>query len=104
MSTQSPNSGGQPPPTAPGKPSSRQPPESNTGVQQGPDEGQELPKTGRDSSDPIEEDTADDDSADDDDVGEDDDDADEDDLASIELPGEGDDSNGLDGSKPVRNS
>ena len=40
-----------PKPTAPGKPSSRQPPDSNTGKGQGRkekdlDEGQDIPKTG----------------------------------------------------------
>ena len=43
--TQTPH--GQPKPTAPGKPASRQPPDSNTGKQKDKDEGQELPKTGR---------------------------------------------------------
>jgi hypothetical protein len=39
----------QPAPTAPGKPASRQPPDSNTGKEkkEDRDEGQDLPKTGR---------------------------------------------------------
>jgi hypothetical protein len=53
MGTQKPNPGGQPKPTAPGKPGSRQPPDSNTGKEKKRDEGQELPKTGRDSSESI---------------------------------------------------
>lgn len=62
MGTQTPNSGGRSDQTAPGKPSSRQPPDANTGKGQGKDEprnrdkdeGQEIPKTGRDQSKPIE--------------------------------------------------
>jgi hypothetical protein len=52
MGTQSQSPGSQPKPTAPGKPASRQPPDSNTG-KEGPrgnkdedrNEGQEIPKT-----------------------------------------------------------
>ena len=100
MGTQSQGQGGQSNPMAPGKPSSRQPPESNTGEQKAPDEGQKLPKTGRDSSEPIEQDIVDDDSPDND---VEDDDADEDELGNIELPGENDGSKGLDGSRPAGN-
>ena len=55
MGNQTPNKGGQSDQTAPGKPSSRQPPDANTGKGQEKDkaknrdmdEGQEIPKTGR---------------------------------------------------------
>jgi hypothetical protein len=95
MSTQTPNPGGQQKPTAPGKPASRQPPDSNTGTQQDREEGQDIPKTGRDPSEPIDEDISDDISSDDD---EDQDDGDEDEVGSIELPGESGD---RDGSRPA---
>ena len=60
MSTQKSDRGGHPPPTAPGKPGSRQPPDNNTGKPREDDrnEGQELPKTGRDPREAIEEDRA----------------------------------------------
>ncbi|HKQ12802.1 MAG TPA: hypothetical protein VJT80_05175 [Steroidobacteraceae bacterium] len=51
MGTQTPNPGGQPKPTAPGKPGSRQPPDSNTGKEKDRDEGQEIPKTGESGGD-----------------------------------------------------
>ena len=67
MGTQTPNSGGRSDQTAPGKPSSRQPPDANTGKGQSgkgqgkdkaknrdKDEGQEIPKTGRERSKAIE--------------------------------------------------
>jgi len=54
MGTQRKEPTGQPKPTAPGKPASRQPPDSNTGKQgteenreKDRDEGQEIPKTAR---------------------------------------------------------
>ena len=72
MGTQTQNPSGQPQPTAPGKPASRQPPESNTGREEDRDEGQELPKTGREQDDSP---TQNDD--------------DEDETGKIELPGEG---------------
>jgi hypothetical protein len=92
-----------PKPTAPGKPASRQPPDANTGQDRDGDEGQELPKTGRDRSEPIEEDVADDiltDDADDDDDDMDDDDADEDESGTLELPGEGGERDRLNSSSP----
>jgi hypothetical protein len=61
-----PNRGGPSDQTAPGKPSSRQPPDANTGKGNGrgkdgaenrdKKKGQEIPKTGRDQSMPIEQD------------------------------------------------
>ena len=61
MGNQTPNKDGRSDQTAPGKPASRQPPDANTGKGQGKDkaenadreEGQEIPKTGRDQSKPI---------------------------------------------------
>jgi hypothetical protein len=60
MGTQKQNPGGQPEPTAPGKPASRQPPDSNTGKrgnrdskEKARDEGQDVPKTGRPPSESI---------------------------------------------------
>jgi hypothetical protein len=53
MGTRTPNPGDQLKPTAPGKPASRQPPDNNTGTHQDTDEGQDIPKTGRDPSEPI---------------------------------------------------
>ena len=56
MGTQTPNTGGRPDQSAPGKPASRQPPDANTGKdktetrEQDRDEGQEIPKTGRERS------------------------------------------------------
>jgi hypothetical protein len=55
QSNQTPDRGGRSDQTAPGKPSSRQPPDANTGKGQEKDqgrnrdmdEGQEIPKTGR---------------------------------------------------------
>ena len=68
MGTQTPNSGGQPKQTAPGKPASRQPTDDNLSKDQNSDseEGQEIPKTGRDPSEPIEQDVSDDIPTDDD--------------------------------------
>jgi hypothetical protein len=106
MSTPTPNPGGQQKPTAPGKPSSRQPPESNTGTEQDREEGQEIPKTGRDPSEPIDEDIADDTSSDDndaDDADGDQDDTDEEEVGTLELPGEGGDRDPLGGSRPAGN-
>ena len=85
MGTETPNPGGRPNENAPGKPGSRQPPDANTGTDKGAmekdrEEGQEIPKVGRD-------DDADDLPADDDD-----------DLGKIELPREGEE-----GSRPARN-
>jgi hypothetical protein len=54
MGTQNQEPTGQPKPTAPGKPASRQPPDANTGKPKEREEGQDIPKTGRDSSEPIE--------------------------------------------------
>ena len=56
MGTQTPNPGGRPKQTAPGKPASRQPPDDSLGKDPNGDgeEGQEIPKTGRDPSEPIE--------------------------------------------------
>jgi hypothetical protein len=51
MANQKPKSGGQQKPTAPGKPASRQPPDSNTGKQKNRDEGQSIPKTGHENRD-----------------------------------------------------
>jgi hypothetical protein len=72
MATETQNPGSRSNPNAPGKPGSRQPPQSNTGRDQEA-EGQEIPKTGRerDDDDPT--------SGDDD----------EDETGNIELPGEG---------------
>jgi hypothetical protein len=117
MGTQTPNRAGQPEPTAPGKPASRQPPDANTGTNQDAEEGQEIPKTGRGPVDAIEEDAAnaiptddddddaqddeDDDQDEDEDEDDDDDDDDEDDddeNGSIELPAEGGDRDRLNGS------
>jgi len=104
MGTQTPNPGRQQKPTAPGKPASRQPPESNTGTKQDREEGQEIPKTGRDPSEPIDEDIADDISSDDDDdADEDQDDGDEDEAGTLELPGEGGESDPAEGSRPAGN-
>jgi hypothetical protein len=102
MGIQTPNPRGQPEPTAPGKPGSRQPPGNNTGTDQDRDEGQDIPKTGRDPSEPLEQDISDEISSDDD-VDEDQDDADEDEVGSIELPGEGRETDGLDGSRSAGN-
>ena len=91
MGTQTPNPGRQQKPTAPGKPASRE-------------EGQEIPKTGRDPSEPIDEDIADDISSDDDDdADEDQDDGDEDEAGTLELPGEGGESDPAEGSRPAGN-
>ena len=96
MGTQTPTPTGQPKPTAPGKPASRQPPDANTGTEKDRDEGQEIPKTGRDPSEPIEEDSND--------LAIDDDDsADEDETGSIELPGKGDERDWRNGSSSVDN-
>jgi hypothetical protein len=51
MSTQKQEPTSQPKPTAPGKPASRQPPDANTGKPKQREEGQNIPKTGRNSSD-----------------------------------------------------
>jgi len=99
MGTQTPNPGGQPKPTAPGKPGSRQPLGNNTGTDNDSDEGQDIPKTGRDPSEPIEQDISDDISTDD----TDEDDADEDELGNIELPGEGGEDDRRKGSGPAGN-
>lgn len=58
MGTQTPDRGGQQAPTAPGKPGSRQPPDNDTGrpAEKDRNEGQEIPKTGRDPREAIEED------------------------------------------------
>lgn len=87
-----------PKPTAPGKPASRQPPDASLGQDSNGDEGQELPKTGRDPLEPIEEDVANDIPTDDDDA--DDDDADEDESGTLELPGEGGKRDRLNSSSP----
>lgn len=103
MSTQTPNSGSHPKPTAPGKPASRQPTDENLGKDRGKDseEGQEIPKTGRDPSEPIDQDVSDDIPTDEDD---DADDEDEDQAGAIELPGEGGEGDRQDGSRPAGNS
>jgi len=54
MSNQKPKPSGQPKPTAPGKPGSRQPPDNNTGKKKEKDEGRDIPKTGRAASGSIE--------------------------------------------------
>jgi hypothetical protein len=59
MGTQTPDPGSQPKPTAPGKPASRQPPGSNTGKDKDTEEGQDIPKTGRNPSERIEQDISD---------------------------------------------
>ena len=84
MGTETPNPGGQPKQTAPGKPASRQPTDDNLGNDQSKDreEGQEIPKTGRDPSEPIEQDVSNDIPTDDDDDADDDD---EDEAGTIEL-------------------
>jgi hypothetical protein len=60
MGTQTPNPGGRSDQSAPGKPASRQPPDANTGKgknkEKDRNEGQEIPKTGREQSEPIEQD------------------------------------------------
>jgi hypothetical protein len=103
MDTQTPNAGGQPKQTAPGKPASRQPTDENLGKDQGKDseEGQEIPKTGRDPSEPIDQDLSDDIPTDEDDDADDDD---EDQAGTIELPGEGGEDDRQDGSRPAGNS
>lgn len=104
MGTETPNPGGQPKQTAPGKPASRQPTRGNVGEDQNldTDEGQEIPKTGRDPSEPIEQDVSNDIPTDDDDDADDDD---EDQTGTIELPGEGGEGSGdRDRSRPVGNS
>ncbi len=69
MGTETQDPGSQPKPTPPGV--------------LPPDEGQDVPKTGRDPSDPLDQDAADDDVP-----GEDDgDEGDEDETGKIELPG-----------------
>jgi hypothetical protein len=73
MGTEKPNPGGRPSENAPGKPGSRQPPDVNTGIDKDGEEGQEIPKTGRDDR------RSDDLPADDDDE-----------LGNVELPREGD--------------
>jgi hypothetical protein len=60
MGTQTPDPGSQPKPTAPGKPASRQPPGSNTGKDKDTEEGQDIPKTGRNPSERSEQDISDD--------------------------------------------
>jgi hypothetical protein len=88
MGTETPNPGGQPKQTAPGKPASRQPTDDNPGNDQNrnSEEGQETPRTGRDPSEPIEQYVSNDIPTDDDDDADDDD---EDETGTIELPGEG---------------
>ncbi len=107
MDTQTPNPPGQPAPTTPGKPASRQSPAANAGQETNTEEGQEIPKTARDPSEPIEQDVADDIPTDDDDDDvdddDDDDDDDEDEAGSIELPGEEGTGDRLDGSRPAGN-
>ena len=104
MGTQTPNPGGQPKQTAPGKPASRQPTDDSLGKDQNRDreEGQEIPKTGRDPSEPIEQQVSNDIPTDDD---ADADDDDEDLTGTIELPGEGgaDEGDRRDGSRPAGN-
>ncbi len=88
MSNETPNPTDQPRQTAPGKPGSRQPPDANTG---------QIPKTGRDPSEPIEEDVEND-------IPTDDDDSDEDDeTGNIELPGEDGQGDRRDVSRPAGN-
>src|SRR5688572_27433524 len=99
MGTETQDSGGQQQPTAPGKPASRQPPDSNTGTGKDRDEGQEIPKTGRDPSEAIEQDISNDTSTDD----VDEDETDEDEVGSIELPGQAREGDRLDGSGPAGN-
>ncbi|HEY7643190.1 MAG TPA: hypothetical protein VH814_25905 [Steroidobacteraceae bacterium] len=67
MGTQTPNPPGQQPQTTPGKPGSRQSPDSN--------EGRDVPKTGRDAAEPLED--LDDIPTDDDEGGDADEDEDE---------------------------
>lgn len=119
MGIQTPNPGGQPKQTPPQPPTDGN---SGKGIDQDGEEGQEIPKTGRDPSEPIEQqvsndtqsedddDATDDDASDDDasDDDEDDDDADDDDedlTGTIELPGEGGAGEGdrRDGSTPAGN-
>jgi hypothetical protein len=99
MGTETPNPGGQPKQTAPGKPASRQPTDDNLGNDQNRDreEGQEIPKTGRDPSEPIEQDVSNDIPTDDDD------DDDEDETGTIELPGAGGEGDRQDRSTPAGN-
>jgi hypothetical protein len=94
MGTETPNPGGRPNESAPGKPGSRQPPDANTGIEKDREEGQEIPKTGRDPSEPVEQDTLDDVPGDDED---------EDELGNIELPGEGGAAGQRDDSRPGEN-
>ena len=97
MSTETPNPTGQPKQVAPGKPASRQPPDANTGKEKDREEGQEIPKTGRDPSEPIEQDGSNDIPTDDDG------DEDEDETGKIELPGEGGEGDRQDRSRPAGN-
>jgi hypothetical protein len=98
MSNETPN------PAAPGKPASRQPPDANTGQEQDTEEGQGIPKTGRDPSEPIEQDVSNDiptdDDMDDDVPTDDDGDEDDDETGTIELPGEDGQGDRLDVSRP----
>jgi hypothetical protein len=103
MGSQKPNPPGQPKPTTPGKPASRQSPDSNAGKDkdrkdQDIEEGQDIPKTGRDPSEPIDQDVSDDSLANDD---EEEDDAGE--AGNIELPDDESRGDRLDRSRPVDN-
>ena len=109
MGTQTPNPGGQRRQAPP------QPPTDGSkgkGTDQDREEGQEIPKTGRDPSESIEQQVSndipsdDDDDANDDDASDDDaDDEDEDLTGTIELPEEGGAGEGdrRDGSRPAGN-
>ena len=79
MGTQTPNPGGQPKQAPPGNPGVQPPDDGGRGKDA--EEGQDLPKTGRDPSEPIEQDVQNDSPTQDDD--------DEDETGRIELPGEG---------------
>jgi hypothetical protein len=97
MSNETPDPSSERRQTAPGKPASRQPPDANTGQEQDREEGQEIPKTGRDPSEPIEEDVANDIPTDDDG------DEDDDETGKIELPGEDGQGDRRDVSRPAGN-
>jgi hypothetical protein len=89
MGTQTPNPGGQPKQSPPGKPGVQPPREG--GADKDIEEGQDIPKTGRDPSEPIEQD--DEESPTDD----------EDETGKIELPGEGGGDDQVDRSRSADN-
>lgn len=101
MSTQTPSPGSQPKQTPPGNPASQPP--TDGGKDQDREEGQEIPKTGRDPSEPIEHDVSNDIPSDDDDDADDDDADDEDQSGTIELPGEGGEDDRRNDSRPAGN-